>query len=113
MKPYEYYMDAGEYPQRPKSPVEPKNRTAENMRAFAESLDVYENEMDVYREKRKLYNEKKAELHQEFITDLFEEFGVTNHPKAHKVFNIAWDLGHANGYREVSYYFEKLVDIIQ
>lgn len=112
MKPTAYYMDAGEYPQRPKSPIEPKEKTAENMRAFADSLDVYENKMELYRDKRKAYDERKAALNQDFKLDLFEEFGVTDHPKADKVFDIAWDLGHADGYDSVSYYFEKLVDII-
>jgi len=44
---------------------------------------------------------------------LEKKHGVTANPKAHRLFDIAWDYGHAYGLTEVTYHYERLVDLIQ
>jgi hypothetical protein len=44
---------------------------------------------------------------------LFKEFGVENHPKKDKCFELAWEHGHANRDSEVRLYFEDFVALIK
>ena len=43
---------------------------------------------------------------------LIAEFNVENNPKAHKVFDMAWDRGHSEGLNKVRQEFEELVELI-
>jgi hypothetical protein len=66
-----------------------------------------------YKAHQKQYVEEKHKLHEEFVNDLFEEFGVTDNPKRHKAFDLAWEKGHANGLEEVYNEFYDLVELIK
>lgn len=66
-----------------------------------------------YKEHKKIYSQAEQNLYQEFQTDLFSEFGVSNVPKRFKCFDIAWEKGHANGYSEVYNEFADIVDLIR
>jgi hypothetical protein len=68
---------------------------------------------DAYKAQRKQYHEEEQKLHEEFVNDLFENFNVTNNPKRHKVFALAWEKGHSNGLEEVYNEFYDLVELIQ
>lgn len=50
--------------------------------------------------------------HAEFEADVLEEVGLTNHPKAGKVYAKAWEMGHASGYAEVAHYVFDLAEIV-
>jgi len=62
---------------------------------------------------KQTYANRFALLTDEFKRDLFEEHGVTGHPKAELAFKLAWDYGHSSGLNEVVSYFEELVDLIK
>ncbi len=66
-----------------------------------------------YKAHQKQYGEEKHKLHEEFINDLFENFNVTDNPKRHKAFELAWEQGHAYGFEEVYNKFYDLVDLIK
>jgi hypothetical protein len=66
-----------------------------------------------YKAHQKQYTEEKHKLHEEFVNDLFENFNVTNNPKKHKAFALAWEKGHANGLEEVYNEFYDLVELIE
>jgi Tol biopolymer transport system component len=70
-----------------------------------------------YKAHQKQYGEEKHKLHEEFMNDLFEEFGVSDNPKRYKVFliasNIAWEKGHGNDLKEVYNKFYDLVELIK
>jgi len=66
-----------------------------------------------YKAHQKQYGEEKHKLHEEFVNDLFENFNVTNNPKKHKAFELAWEKGHANGLEEVYNEFYDLVELIE
>jgi len=59
------------------------------------------------------YNEETQKLAQEFEDDLFDEFGVSDNPKRHKCFGLAWENGHAYGYQEVYSHFSDYVELIK
>jgi hypothetical protein len=48
-----------------------------------------------------------------FRQDLFVEYNVRSHPKANKLFSLAWGYGHANGFSEVLSYFSEMVELIK
>lgn len=50
---------------------------------------------------------------EEFKKDLFEHFGVQDHPKREVCYHLAYDIGHAHGYSEVLYHFTNLVELIK
>jgi len=62
---------------------------------------------------RKQYGEEVHKLQEEFIHDLFKEFGVEDNPKREAVYALAYEYGHANGYSEIYNYFSDLVILIK
>lgn len=66
-----------------------------------------------YNAARKAHNAEAKALEQEFERDIFEEFGVTGHPKADKVMSLAWARGHSEGLHSVYAEFVELVELIQ
>lgn len=56
-------------------------------------------------QKRKTMAEHKAQLAQ--------EYGVEGHPKLDTLYNLAWDYGHAYGFREVEIHFSQMLPLIQ
>ena len=52
--------------------------------------------------------ERQAELLKEFKEDLFIVIGIAGHLKADKLFQIAWDAAHADGYWQVYFYARDL-----
>jgi hypothetical protein len=68
---------------------------------------------DAYKEQRTKWNIENTRLYNEFKRDLFEEFGVENHPKREIVFEMAWERAHSSGYYEVYLAFEDLVELIK
>jgi hypothetical protein len=54
------------------------------------------------------YQEEAARLFAAFYEDALKEVGLTDHPKAAKAFNLAYQQGHANGFNEI---FLHLCDI--
>jgi hypothetical protein len=59
----------------------------------------------------KHYQEENLRLQEEFRKDLIAEYKMSQHPKADKLFNKAWDMGCAGGPEEVEYYFRDLVEL--
>ncbi len=70
-------------------------------------------DLEAWRAARNAYSEEAARLQAEFKVDLIEEHGVTGHPKAERVFNLAWEYGHSSGLSEVADYFDDLVGLIK
>lgn len=45
--------------------------------------------------------------------DFFEEwFGTKDHPKADKLFGLAWEHGHSSGVYEVAIYYSDFMELI-
>lgn len=56
---------------------------------------------------------ERAKRLAEFEKDLAFEFGVQGNLKAHKVFSIAWEMGHAEGLAEVYNVYSDIVELIK
>jgi hypothetical protein len=61
----------------------------------------------------KHHYEEKIKLKNEFGADLIAEYNMTNHPKANKIFDKAWELGQSKGHEEVEYYFQDFVELFK
>ena len=66
-----------------------------------------------YKAQRKRYSDESAKLYKEFQNDLFEDYGVSDNPKRHKCFDLAWEHGHSSGLEEVYNYFGDFVNLIK
>lgn len=59
------------------------------------------------------YQSEVLRLQNEFRRDLIEKYGMSNHPKANKIFDTAWNLGISYGYPEIEEYFISLLDLFK
>ncbi len=50
--------------------------------------------------------------HVEFKAELFAYYDVADNPKAERLYELAYERGHASGFHEVVYQFDELVDLI-
>jgi hypothetical protein len=66
-----------------------------------------------HRAVRQAYLEDENRLERQFHDDLLEALGVADHPKADKLYQIAWDQGHASGYTEVMNAANELVELLR
>jgi hypothetical protein len=66
-----------------------------------------------YKQDRDKYYKKVNELEQQFINDLFVEFGVENNPKREKAYQLAYSYGHSAGYQEIYNYLIDMVNLIK
>lgn len=60
----------------------------------------------------KAAREREQQENQQVFEALCQEYGVVNHPKAQKVWDMAWERGHSSGYDSVRSEFEELVELI-
>ena len=66
-----------------------------------------------YREMRQQYDAEEARLMKKFRSDLEDENGIAHdHPKAQKLWSMAWEYGHASGIHEVANYYEEFADLV-
>lgn len=48
-----------------------------------------------------------------FKKDLFKVYGVEGNPKADHAFSLSYQYGHAEGFSEIEWFFQDLVDLIK
>jgi len=61
---------------------------------------------------RAKYREKQQEVNLEFRAALEEDYGTNGHPKADKLWEMAWEDGHSEGYCGVENCYDKYSDLI-
>ena len=44
---------------------------------------------------------------------LEQKHGLTGHPKADKLYQLAWDFGHSSGYHEIEYYYDDFAELLK
>lgn len=62
---------------------------------------------------REAWRAEDERIKQQFRQDLAAEHGVTGHPKEPKLFDLAWEHGHASGFNEVSIYYCDFVELLK
>lgn len=110
---FEKYRNKIPYPERPKKPILLHKATAKEAREYAEKLAAYEDRMVEWHDLITEYKKEDSRLYWQFKNDLLKELGITDHPKAQRLFDIAWDKGHSMGYSEVYSEAEELADLLR
>lgn len=104
------------YPAKPKNPsilsAKAGALSDEELASVPKTKGDHEKAMADYREARAAYDKDEARLLAQFQADLEAEFGVVGHPKADKLYALAWERGHASGLAEVVTHYEELVDLV-
>lgn len=103
-------------PIKPKQPMLSAKHTSQDVLLYADQLEKYE-------EVNKLYKQDKSKWEEENqkVTDLIEQLikdhsGFNTHvPEQYqdKIWNMAWDYGHASGYYEVYNQLNRLIEIFE
>lgn len=61
---------------------------------------------------RRIYNEAQERIDMAFKAALEDYYGIDGHPKADKLWALAWEYGHSGGYNEVECYYDELVVLL-
>lgn len=57
--------------------------------------------------------QRRHDEYQEIKVRLLEKHGLTDHPKADKLFEMAWEHGHSAGEHEVDYWVQDLAELVK
>jgi hypothetical protein len=111
------YELGGKHPERPRIPqgckvikgqvYAPARDEAAQDRAFQ-----YESDVRVYKGACHDRQQRQQDLREQFRADALEDVGLTDHPKADKVWDMAWNHGHGGGNHEVYGWLCELAELI-
>lgn len=111
-----HYNPTMEYPIRPTKPAILSKRvsdlTVEEIATILEAKTAFEAAEIAYEEYRILYREKGGGVVGDFKGDLEAEYDLVGHPKASKLFEIAYDMGHSGGMEDVANYYCQLSELL-
>ena len=99
----------------PKTPVKPtldRKGGADAADAYAKALRAYEKAMPAHREARDAHRAEDNRLREQFRADLEAEYGLTGHPKADKLWALAWEDGHSSGFNEVALHYDRFAELV-
>ena len=112
MKDFSYYSTARiNYPCAPRQPVLDRNASVKVIKEYADSMEKFEILNEEFKILFQEYRDHLSNLEGEFYTDTLEELGLTNHPKASRIFQYAWDQSHSYGHQEVFQTLKELAEL--
>jgi hypothetical protein len=95
----------------PDRPPRPHRSNFPSGRAYGEYEDVtYPELLEKYNLAKRAYNEEIGKLMEQFKEDLFKDLRISDNPKRHKLFQKAWESGHAYGCENV---YNKALDLVE
>jgi len=66
-------------------------------------------ELENYLERRAKENRAKAK----HKSELEDKYGLSKHPKADLLYELAWRWGHSSGFSEVEIYYEDFAELLK
>lgn len=100
-------------PVRPAKPVMPRDMTdIDEVSEYSRIVQVYEKELRNFNERLSNYNAECEKIETRFRNELEIEFKTTDHPKAERIFQMAWARGHYAGKEEVALTYRDLMDLL-
>lgn len=101
------------YPQKPSKPrVDDRHATSASARLYLKEIEEWELKMVEHEAKRAAWHKAEADAVNAFKKDVLEEYGLAGHPKADKVYALAWQEGHSAGLMEVAGWVQKLSELV-
>jgi predicted nucleic acid-binding protein len=112
MLDFDSYKVSMEYPSQPVKPsLDVRNMTPNKCRKLGEDLEMYEAKMVEWKKNVSLWRQAQRDMEAQFKADVLEENGLTGHPKADKVFEMAWERGDKN-FSDVAFYVADLAELV-
>lgn len=74
---------------------------------------AYEAGVKANRESTTQFRFESGKLSQQFRNDIENEFGLTQHPKRNKLWELAYEYGHGNGLTEIYHHYSELAELIK
>lgn len=102
---------AGRYENKVPSGID-KAPVDENTMTVRQAREHVERERQRDRDQRDAHRTEEARLDKMFRTDLERQHGLTGHPKADKVFNLAYERGHSGGREQVANEYSELAELL-
>ena len=106
----------GPYPEKPRKPVLLTGANSEAIRVYADAFAEFEKKFAEFETDRAIYYQRKGEI-EHMVGDLIKsESGLDSIVPVlyrDKIWSIAWDAGHSDGYYEVYQWLCKLVEIFE
>ena len=97
------------YPSQPKAPT--LLRDLDYIEVNKLASDIYEAKMIEFVKIRQAYQVDKDEKMKRFKNDALDYCGLSNHPKADKIYSYAWAEGHSSGLHEVLSKLEEIAEL--
>lgn len=89
-----------------------RDLTADELHDMANVKAEYERAKAEQKAKEAAYHKDEGRLMGDFRKDLETEHGMTGHPKADKLYGLAWDYGHSAGLAEVAIHYDAFVELV-
>ena len=109
-KYYDSLMREVPYPKIPQKPIKQDYPTN---KAFGEALDSYELEKESRRNLVRDYRNTQARITSMFKESLLQYLEIDKHPKAEKLWEMAWNSVHSEGLLKVAYYAEEFAELMK
>jgi hypothetical protein len=112
-----YQMPLDSYPHEPVEPEVMQKRVSEltddELRSLVAVKVEYEGAQQAFETDRTEYHGLEGKLRAAFRRDLEAFYGMTDHPKADRLFGTAWEYGHSGGPREIALHYNKFFDLVK
>jgi len=83
------------------------------MDQYAKDLEAYETgPYAQFKTDRNAWYQESTRLREEFKKDLFEELGITGHPKAEQFYSMCYEKNHSSGLSDVASIARDFVDLL-
>lgn len=103
------------YPKQPAKPFLKNGHTTQDVLDYATKLSEYEKVMEVYHKEKEQYKEACNVINNAIVEYIKQSSGLYNIPEKYqsKVYSLAYENGHSDGYYSVYYKLCDLVDIFE
>jgi hypothetical protein len=110
------YDNTVPYPKRVEKPAILLKRFGElfgdDLSEAIRAMGQYETDLATQGEARIAYNLEERRLHLKLQSDLEVEHGLSGHPRAALLYQLAYDRGHSAGMSEVALYYSEMAELI-
>lgn len=115
-KHFKSLWDAVPYPEIYSLPPKPNRKDFPNHASYGVALDDWETAgkqiKEEFRKLRSAWSTETSRIEDEFKKELLKFLEVADHPKADKLWQLAWEQGHSDGFNEVAMHAEELAELI-
>ena len=96
----------------PSKPVKPSQKDYAHTADFGVALDMWEVDKSRWLLLVDNYRAVNSRINQSFKAALFDALKISNHPKREKLWEMAWERGHAHGFYEIAQEAERLAELL-